>query len=57
MRRPGSAESARELPQKAVAEKLAPTLTFADWRVFDVENPAKGVSRSGGRRRVKFPRR
>jgi 4-hydroxybenzoyl-CoA reductase subunit alpha len=42
-----AAERARELLEKAVAEKLGvpgSRLTFADRRVFDVEDPAKGVS-------------
>src|SRR5688572_7391462 len=42
-----AAERARELLEKAVAEKLGipgSRLTFADRRVFDVENPEKGVT-------------
>ena len=42
-----AAERARELLEKAVSEKLGipgSRLTFADRRVFDVEDPAKGVS-------------
>ncbi|MGI9106937.1 MAG: xanthine dehydrogenase family protein molybdopterin-binding subunit [Pyrinomonadaceae bacterium] len=42
-----AAERARELLSKAVAEKLSlpvENLSFADHRVFDVENPEVGVS-------------
>jgi 4-hydroxybenzoyl-CoA reductase subunit alpha len=46
-----AAERARELLEKAVAEKLGvpgSRLAFADRRVFDVENPEKGVSFAEG---------